>query len=100
MIGIRSMFCCMRAGYHAHKCRPGLSAKNATLIGRLPTADLRREWRRRIVAHDGHAPGTRGVARWLKLAEGVGLNPAYVEPARIPPGAFVPEGMQHAVAAA
>ena len=28
------------------------------------------------------------------------LHYAYVEPARIPPGAFVPEGMAHAVAAA
>ncbi len=56
-----------------------IPAKDATLIARLPTADLRREWRRRLVDHDGDAPGTGGVARWLKLAENVGLDRAYVE---------------------
>ncbi len=56
-----------------------IPVKDATLLARLPTADLRREWRRRLVDHDGDAPGTGGVARWLKLAEGVGLDGAYVE---------------------
>jgi pyrroloquinoline-quinone synthase len=55
-----------------------IPAKDATIIARLPTADLRREWRRRLIDHDGETPGTGGVARWLKLAEGVGLDPAYV----------------------
>jgi pyrroloquinoline-quinone synthase len=53
--------------------------KDATLLARLPTADLRREWRRRLVDHDGDAPGTGGIVRWLKLAEGVGLDRDYVE---------------------
>ena len=53
--------------------------KDATLLARLPTPDLRREWRRRLVDHDGDAPGTGGVARWLKLAEGVGLDVATVQ---------------------
>jgi len=56
-----------------------IPVKDATLLARLPTADLRREWRRRLVDHDGEAPNTGGVARWLKLAEGVGLDRAYVE---------------------
>ncbi|HLY59056.1 MAG TPA: pyrroloquinoline-quinone synthase PqqC [Stellaceae bacterium] len=56
-----------------------IPAKDATLLARLPTADLRRAWRSRIVDHDGDAPGTGGVARWLKLAEGVGLDRDYVE---------------------
>ncbi len=56
-----------------------IPAKDATLLARLPTSDLRREWRRRLVDHDGDTPGTGGVARWLKLAEGVGLDRAYVE---------------------
>jgi pyrroloquinoline-quinone synthase len=56
-----------------------IPAKDATLLARLPTADLRREWRSRLVDHDGNAPGEGGVARWLKLAEGVGLDKAYVE---------------------
>jgi pyrroloquinoline-quinone synthase len=56
-----------------------IPVKDATLLARLPTADLRREWRRRLVDHDGDGPGTGGVARWLKLAEGVGLDRDYVE---------------------
>ncbi|MCB8878835.1 pyrroloquinoline-quinone synthase PqqC [Acidisoma cellulosilytica] len=56
-----------------------IPAKDASLMARLPTADLRREWRSRIIDHDGDAPGTGGIARWLKLAEGVGLDSNYVE---------------------
>ena len=56
-----------------------IPAKDATLLARLPTADLRRAWRSRLVDHDGAAPGQGGVNRWLKLAEGVGLDRAYVE---------------------
>ena len=58
-----------------------IPAKDATLLARLPTADLRREWRSRLVDHDGAEPGQGGVARWLKLAEGVGLERGYVESA-------------------
>ncbi len=56
-----------------------IPAKDATLLARLPTSELRREWRRRLVDHDGDAPGTGGVARWLKLAQGVGLDAEYVQ---------------------
>lgn len=56
-----------------------IPAKDATLIARLPNSELRRSWRSRLVDHDGSAPGEGGVARWLKLAEGVGLDPDYVE---------------------
>lgn len=58
-----------------------IPAKDASLMARLPTAELRREWRSRIVDHDGDGPGTGGIARWLKLAEGVGLDADYVESA-------------------
>ena len=53
--------------------------KDAVMISRLPTADLRREWRRRLIDHDGVSEGLGGLERWLKLAEGVGLDRAYVE---------------------
>src|SRR5665213_3311983 len=56
-----------------------IPAKDATLLARLPTAELRRAWRSRIEDHDGTAPGTGGVARWLQLATGVGLDRDYVE---------------------
>lgn len=53
--------------------------KDAFLMARLDTSELRREWRRRIEDHDGHAglatePVAGGIERWLKLAEGVGLD--------------------------
>lgn len=56
-----------------------IPAKDATLMARLPTAELRREWRRRIEDHDGDGQKPGGIERWLKLAEGVGLDRAMVE---------------------
>ena len=56
-----------------------IPAKDATLIARLPTTELRREWRRRLEDHDGQGELPGGVARWLKLAEGVGLDTQMVE---------------------
>jgi pyrroloquinoline-quinone synthase len=51
-----------------------IPAKDATLMARLPTSELRREWRRRIEDHDGDGTKPGGIERWLKLAEGVGLD--------------------------
>ena len=56
-----------------------IPAKDATLMARLPTADERREWRRRIEDHDGDGEKPGGIERWLKLAEGVGLDRVLVE---------------------
>ena len=53
--------------------------KDATLMARLPTAELRRNWRSRLVDHDGDGIVPGGIERWLKLAEGVGLARDYVE---------------------
>jgi pyrroloquinoline-quinone synthase len=55
-----------------------IPAKDAFLVARLPTPALRREWRRRIVDHDGEDEGTGGIARWLKLTDGLGLDREYV----------------------
>lgn len=52
--------------------------KDAALISRIDDPELRREWRRRLVDHDGEAPGDGGIERWLVLAEGVGLDRGYV----------------------
>jgi pyrroloquinoline-quinone synthase len=56
-----------------------IPAKDAALLARLPTAELRREWRRRLEDHDGDGQRAGGVERWLKLAEGVGLDRDYVQ---------------------
>ncbi len=52
--------------------------KDAALISRVHDVELRREWRRRIVDHDGDNSGDGGIERWLILAEGVGLDRDYV----------------------
>ena len=55
-----------------------IPSKDAYLLARLPTAELRRTWRSRIIDHDGDAPGTGGIERWLKLATNLGLDRDYV----------------------
>jgi pyrroloquinoline-quinone synthase len=52
--------------------------KDAAFMSRIPDPALRRAWRSRMEDHDGSGVGEGGIARWLKLAEGVGLDPAYV----------------------
>lgn len=56
--------------------------KDAAFLSRVDDPDLRRIWRRRIEDHDGRAAGEGGIARWLKLAAGVGLDPEYVSSAQ------------------
>ncbi|HEU0195830.1 MAG TPA: pyrroloquinoline-quinone synthase PqqC [Nevskiaceae bacterium] len=56
-----------------------IPAKDATLLARLPTAALRRDWRSRLLEHDGTETDTGGIARWLKLIDGVGLDRDYVQ---------------------
>jgi pyrroloquinoline-quinone synthase len=55
-----------------------IPAKDATLIARLPTTDLRRAWRHRLEDHDGDGSAPGGVERWLRLTDGLGLDRAYV----------------------
>ncbi len=52
--------------------------KDAAFMSRCEDPDLRRAWRGRIEDHDGGIEEGGGIRRWLKLAEGVGLDPAYV----------------------
>jgi coenzyme PQQ biosynthesis protein C len=52
--------------------------KDASLISRVEDSAIRREWRRRLVDHDGDAEGEGGIARWLALTDGLGLDRAYV----------------------
>lgn len=52
--------------------------KDAALLSKAEDPALRREWRRRIEDHDGGDGVEGGIERWLKLAEGVGLDTDYV----------------------
>ncbi len=55
-----------------------IPAKDASLVARLPTPELRREWRRRLIDHDGDGEHPGGVERWLRLTDGLGLDRDYV----------------------
>ena len=53
--------------------------KDAILVSRLPDPDSRRIWRQRLDDHDGTPEDEGGIARWLRLAVGVGLDGEYVQ---------------------
>jgi pyrroloquinoline-quinone synthase len=48
--------------------------KDASLIARCDDPAIRREWRARLVDHDGEYDADGGIARWLKLTDGLGLD--------------------------
>ena len=52
--------------------------KDASLIARCEDSAVRREWRSRLVDHDGERESDGGIARWLKLTAGLGLDREYV----------------------
>ncbi|MEM8700130.1 MAG: pyrroloquinoline-quinone synthase PqqC [Pseudomonadota bacterium] len=54
--------------------------KDAIIVSRLESTELRRIWRQRIIDHDGEigdAP-EGGLRRWLALTDGLGLSRDYV----------------------
>jgi len=57
--------------------------KDASLIARCDDPAVRREWRSRLVDHDGEREGDGGIARWLKLTDGLGLERGYVTSLRV-----------------
>jgi coenzyme PQQ biosynthesis protein C len=56
--------------------------KDASLIGRAEDPALRREWRGRLVDHDGDDEREGGIERWLRLTDGLGLDRDYVTSTR------------------
>jgi coenzyme PQQ biosynthesis protein C len=55
-----------------------IPVKDASLIARCSDPALRREWRSRLIDHDGERDGDGGIARWLKLTDGLALDREYV----------------------
>jgi pyrroloquinoline-quinone synthase len=55
-----------------------LPQKDAAIVANCPLPEIRRRWLPRITYHDGTADGDGGCARWLVLAEAVGLSRAEV----------------------
>jgi len=61
--------------------------KDAIILSKSEDAAFRRLWIHRIVDHDGAREGEGGLALWLRLAEGVGLDRGEVERCeRVEPG--------------
>jgi pyrroloquinoline-quinone synthase len=52
--------------------------KDASLIARCDDSAIRREWRSRLVDHDGEGEDDGGIVRWLRLTDGLGLDREYV----------------------
>ncbi|MCS7479886.1 pyrroloquinoline-quinone synthase PqqC [Umezawaea endophytica] len=57
--------------WYYQRCIP---QKDAAILANCPVADVRREWRERIVWHDGTRAGEGGAENWLRLAESLGLS--------------------------
>jgi pyrroloquinoline-quinone synthase len=73
--------------------------KDATILARFEDAALRREWRRRIIDHDGNSENDGGLRRWIALTDGLGLDRAYVERTKgiLPGTRFAVEAYVHFV---
>jgi pyrroloquinoline-quinone synthase len=73
--------------------------KDAIIVSRLPTPELRATWRVRIEDHDGTDGTDGGIARWLKMTEGLGLDTAMVrsERAALPGTIFATDAYVHFV---
>ena len=73
--------------------------KDAIIVSRLPTPELRVVWRVRIEDHDGVTGADGGIARWLKLTDGLGLDRTMVtsERAALPATIFAADAYVHFV---
>lgn len=47
--------------------------KDAAILSNCPEPDVRREWLRRIVDHDGLEVGSGGIEMWIRLGEALGV---------------------------
>jgi pyrroloquinoline-quinone synthase len=60
--------------------------KDALILAKSQDVTFRRLWIRRIVDHDGSAPGAGGLELWRRLAQGAGVRKAALDD----PTAFLP----------
>jgi pyrroloquinoline-quinone synthase len=65
--------------FYYQRCIP---LKDAAILANCPEVEVRREWIRRIVDHDGTAPGTGGIESWLRLGEALGVSREELETER------------------
>ena len=57
--------------WYYQQCLP---QKDAAILSNCPVPAVRRVWIDRILYHDGRIEGEGGMAKWLHLAEAVGLT--------------------------
>jgi coenzyme PQQ biosynthesis protein C len=71
--------------------------KDAAILSRMGDPALRREWRKRVIDHDGEAEGDGGIARWLHLTSGLELDRDFVISTRgiLPATRFAVEAYVH-----
>ena len=107
---IRSIICCMAASctkgqvqawaLNRYYYQAMIPIKDATLIARCDDPDLRRNWRSRLVDHDGESGAQEGgIERWLRLTDGLGLDRDYVASERglLPATRFAVDAYVHFV---
>ena len=56
--------------------------KDAIVLGKSDDPAFRREWRKRIIDHDGDDDSKGGIARWINLATSLGLDTEMVKSKR------------------
>ena len=57
--------------FYYQRCIP---LKDAAILANCPEIDVRREWIRRIIDHDGTTAGAGGIESWLRLGEALGVT--------------------------
>ncbi len=57
--------------------------KDAIILSKSDDPEFRREWRKRIIDHDGEEGARGGMAKWLQLAESLGLDKDVVASKRL-----------------
>jgi pyrroloquinoline-quinone synthase len=57
--------------FYYQKCIP---LKDAAILANCPEIEVRRQWVRRIIDHDGTTDGTGGIESWLRLGEALGVS--------------------------
>jgi pyrroloquinoline-quinone synthase len=65
--------------FYYQKCIP---MKDAAIVANCPEVEVRREWVRRIIDHDGTAGGTGGIESWLRLGVALGVSREALESER------------------
>ncbi|HWT21881.1 MAG TPA: pyrroloquinoline-quinone synthase PqqC [Solirubrobacteraceae bacterium] len=56
--------------FYYQRCIP---IKDAAILSNCPDVEVRREWVKRILDHDGTGPGTGGIESWVRLGEALGV---------------------------